>query len=39
MATFQTQIEDLTGSVSDTAALSSWLTDGARAVMSILPMS
>ena len=26
--TFQVQVEDLTGSISDTAALSSWLTDG-----------
>jgi hypothetical protein len=38
MATFQVQIEDLTGSVSDTAALSSWLTDGARSVLTILPI-
>lgn len=39
MATFQVQIEDLTGSVSDTAALSSWLTDGARSVLNILPVN
>ena len=38
MATFQTQIEDLTGSIGDTAALSSWLTDGARTVLNILPI-
>lgn len=36
--TFQVQVEDLTGSVSDTAALSSWLTDGARTVLNILPI-
>tara|TARA_R110002051_G_scaffold175632_2_gene245684 strand:+ start:1817 stop:3124 length:1308 start_codon:yes stop_codon:yes gene_type:complete len=39
MATFQVQIEDLTGSVSDTAALSSWLTDGARSILNILPLT
>ena len=38
MATFQTQIEDLTGSIGDTEALSSWLTDGARTVLNILPI-
>ena len=39
MATFQVQIEDLTGTVSDTTALSSWLTDGARSVLNILPVN
>lgn len=39
MATFQVQVEDLTGTVSDTTALSGWLTDGARSVMTILPMT
>ena len=32
MATFQTRIEDLIGSVGDTAAESDWLTEGARIV-------
>ena len=37
MATFQTQIEDLTGSIGDTAAITSWLTDGAKEIINILP--
>ena len=42
MATFQVQIEDLIGddvgaSSSDTAAMSDWLTAGAREVLEILP--
>ena len=37
MADFKTQIEDLTGSVGDDAALTQWLTDGAKEVFRALP--
>ena len=37
MADFQTQIEDLTGSIGDTTALTSWLTDAAKEIINILP--
>ena len=37
MADFQTQIEDLTGSIGDTTAITSWLTDGAKEIINILP--
>tara|TARA_R100000808_G_scaffold5394_1_gene16472 strand:- start:1226 stop:3310 length:2085 start_codon:yes stop_codon:yes gene_type:complete len=37
MATFKTQIEDITGSVGDDAALTQWLTDGAKEIINILP--
>ena len=39
MATFQTQIEDLTGSIGDTDAITSWLTDGAKEIINVLPPS
>tara|TARA_R100001015_G_C4587044_1_gene142876 strand:+ start:313 stop:963 length:651 start_codon:yes stop_codon:yes gene_type:complete len=38
MATFGTQVEDLTGSLSDNTALTQWLTDGARLVLDNLPL-
>ena len=37
MATFQAKIEDLTGSIGDTDALTQWLTDGAKEIINILP--
>jgi len=37
MATFQVQVEDLTGSIGDTAAISSWLQDGCKAVVGFIP--
>jgi len=36
MATFQVQVEDLTGSIGDTAAISSWLQDGCKAVVGFI---
>ena len=37
MATFKVQIEDLVGSVGDDAALSDWLTAGAKELINIFP--
>ena len=37
MATFKAQIEDLTGSIGDDAALTQWLTDGAKELINIFP--
>ena len=37
MATFQVQVEDLTGSISDTTAISSWLQDGCKEVINFIP--
>lgn len=37
MATFATQVEDLVGSLSDNAAITQWLTDGARFILDALP--
>jgi len=37
VATFQERIEDYVGTVTDTDALSNWLTDAARLVVSLLP--
>jgi phage host-nuclease inhibitor protein Gam len=37
MATFQTQVEDIIGSVGDTAALTDWLTAGAKYITDLLP--
>ncbi len=37
MATFKVQIEDLVGAVGDDAALTQWLQDGTREIISILP--
>ena len=37
MATFKTQIEDMTGDVGDDGALTQWLTDGAKELINILP--
>jgi len=37
MATFKVQIEDLVGTVGDDAALTQWLQDGTREIISILP--
>ena len=37
MATFKTQIEDMTGSVGDDAALTQWLTDGVKELINIFP--
>ena len=37
MATFQVQVEDLTGTIGDTTAITSWLTDGAKEIINILP--
>jgi|7_EtaG_2_1085326.scaffolds.fasta_scaffold01043_12 hypothetical protein len=39
MATFQVQVEDLTGSIGDTTAISSWLQDGCKAVVNFIPKS
>ena len=39
MATFQTQIEDLTGSIGDTTAITSWLQDGAKQIISFIPQA
>ena len=39
MATFQVQIEDLTGSLGDTTAINSWLQDGAKEVLSFIPQA
>lgn len=36
MATFQNKVEDISVAISDTTALSSWLTQGARIVVDIL---
>ena len=38
MATFQVQVEDLTGTIGDTTAITSWLTDGAKEIINILPL-
>ena len=38
MATFQAQVEDYVGSISDTAALTQWLTDGAVDVLRRIEM-
>lgn len=37
MATFQVRVEDYTGDIGDTQALSDWLTAGARFVVDLLP--
>jgi hypothetical protein len=37
MATFKTQIEDLTSAVGDDGALNQWLTDGAKEIINLLP--
>ena len=37
MATFKVQIEDMVGSVGDDTALTSWLTDGAKEIINIMP--
>tara|TARA_R100001594_G_scaffold36266_2_gene65850 strand:- start:3936 stop:6365 length:2430 start_codon:yes stop_codon:yes gene_type:complete len=37
MATFQVQVEDLTGSIGDTTAISSWLQDGCKEVINFIP--
>ena len=37
MATFKVQVEDITGSVGDDTALSSWLQDGAKEVINFIP--
>tara|TARA_R110002167_G_scaffold57017_12_gene161685 strand:+ start:613 stop:2232 length:1620 start_codon:yes stop_codon:yes gene_type:complete len=37
MATFKVQVEDITGSVGDDTALSSWLQDGAKEVINFVP--
>ena len=37
MATFKVQIEDMVGSVGDDTALSSWLTDGAKEIINLMP--
>ena len=37
MATFKTQIEDLTGSVGDDSGLTQWLTDGAKELINLFP--
>ena len=39
MATFQVQVEDLTGSLSDTTAISSWLQDGCKEVINFIPQT
>ena len=36
MATFQVQVEDLTGSISDTTAISSWVQDGCKEVINFI---
>ena len=37
MATFKVQIEDTVGSVGDDTALTSWLTDGAKEIINMMP--
>jgi hypothetical protein len=37
MATFQARVEDYVGTFSDTAALTDWLTAGARKLLDLLP--
>ena len=37
MATFKTQVEDLTGSIGDDTALEQWLADGVKEIINILP--
>lgn len=37
MSTFQSRVEDYTGTISDTTALSDWLTSGARWFVDLLP--
>jgi hypothetical protein len=37
MATFKVQVEDITGSVGDDTAISSWLQDGAKEVVNFIP--
>jgi len=37
MATFQARVEDYVGTITDTGALSAWLTDAARLVVSLMP--
>lgn len=37
MATFQARVEDYTGSFTDTAALTDWLTAGARKLVDLIP--
>jgi len=37
MATFKVQVEDITGSVGDDTAISSWLQDGAKEVINFVP--
>ena len=39
MATFQVQVEDLTGSIGDTTAISSWLQDGCKQVINFIPQA
>lgn len=39
MATFQSQVESYTGTVSDTTGLTGWLTNGARWIINLLPIS
>src|SRR5574343_784252 len=39
MATFQSRIEDLVGTFSDTTALDQWLTDDARKLVDIIPVN
>ena len=39
MATFQVQVEDLTGSIGDTTAISSWLQDGCKEVINFIPQT
>jgi len=38
MAAFKTQIEDLIGSVGDDVALTSWLNDGGKELINIMPL-
>ena len=37
MSTFQVRVEDKVGTVSDTVAISDWLTDGARHITNLIP--
>jgi len=37
MATFQARIEDYTGTISDTSALTTWLTAGGKLIVDLLP--
>ena len=39
MATFQVQVEDLTGSIGDTTAINSWLQAGAKEVVNFIPQA